>query len=801
MSVDRSGPDAARHHRPRRRATSRSPATGPRSCTTSRRSRTSASRGPIPTGVLRVNVEGTAHVLDAARAVGVRPRDRDRERRGVRAGRGPRPPAARGRAAPARRRPYGVSKIAASYLALQAHLAYGLDVVRVRAFAHTGPGQSDRFLVPALAQRIAAAEREERDEIRVGSLDPVRDLSDVRDVVRAVPPARASAATPGEVYNVCSGAGVSVGEIAEHLVAAAAAPAAHHRRPRARPARSTCPASSATAPEAARRDTGWAPEYRSTRRSPPCSTTPDAADAARSRSGRSGGRASRAAPRSRAGRGAGGAARSRRSAARRSSPAASASSRASSTRHDVVGAAVHEQPRARRDVARPRRSDRGCAIARIHAVGIGRIALAAQHAGAARVLEEPLRLAHPRAQRRGRREGRDAAHAVVVGGRRRSRASRRAGSPRSTRRSRRRARRSASTAARTSASQPSIEKSPSDGPGAAEGEREPGPARLARDAIAQASRRCCRARRRRPTPRGNPGSTSSAGTRVTPGGRAKCALEPQAFRDDLLHRAGNSSRGRERVVGILTRVSSPTQIKPSTCRRARLEGMGRDRARAPRGRADHRRAQGRPARGRPPLRPARRAACWLYPTAEHQQRRAAQARVPALGRPRDRVAGRRADHGRRLGRRHRRRDDHRGRAPRRDRLEAHLDRRVRVVAAQVEEARPAVGARAAGRTGSTSRSPCRGTRPTAAAPRGSTSAACPPTRRPLPSHPALSDVAFESKQKGVRESLPAECWAARTTGCDSGPDRATRIGSGPPDLRWPSYSRAAAARCAGTPSP
>ena len=26
------------------------------------------------------------------------------------------------------------------------------------------------------------------------------------------------------------------------------------------------------------------------------------------------------------------------------------------------------------------------------------------------------------------------------------------------------------------------------------------------------------------------------------------------------------------------------------------------------------------------------------------------------------------------------------------------------------------------------------------------------------SHPALSDVAFESKRKGVREALPVECW-------------------------------------------
>jgi GDP-4-dehydro-6-deoxy-D-mannose reductase len=119
--------------------------------------------------------------------------------------------------------PYGVSKIAASFLALQAHLAYGFDTVRVRAFSHTGPGQSARFLIPALAERIANAEREGLEEILVGSLDPVRDLSDVRDVVRAYR-LLATHGHSGAVYNVCSGSGVSVREIAERLVAAARRP-------------------------------------------------------------------------------------------------------------------------------------------------------------------------------------------------------------------------------------------------------------------------------------------------------------------------------------------------------------------------------------------------------------------------------------------------------------------------------------------------------------------------------------------------------------------------------------------------
>lgn len=113
--------------------------------------------------------------------------------------------------------PYGVSKVAAGYLALQAHLADGLGVVRTRSFSHTGPFQTDRFVIPALARRIAEAERHGRKEVPVGSLEPVRDFSDVADVVRAYR-LLVERGEPGEVYNVCSGVGRSVAEVAEHLL-------------------------------------------------------------------------------------------------------------------------------------------------------------------------------------------------------------------------------------------------------------------------------------------------------------------------------------------------------------------------------------------------------------------------------------------------------------------------------------------------------------------------------------------------------------------------------------------------------
>ena len=210
-----------------------------------------------PTHVLRVNIEGTANVLDASRACGVRRViviGSSEEYGHVEPGDLPLHEDSQLRPA----NPYAVSKIAASFLALQAHIAHGLDVVRVRPFSHTGPGQSSQFLVPALAQRIATAEREGGDEIVVGSLDPVRDISDVRDVVRAYR-LLAEHGTPGAVYNVCSGTGVTVREITERLVAASTRPLRITVDPALiRPI--DVPRFVGDAGRL-RRDTGWKPEY------------------------------------------------------------------------------------------------------------------------------------------------------------------------------------------------------------------------------------------------------------------------------------------------------------------------------------------------------------------------------------------------------------------------------------------------------------------------------------------------------------------------------------------------------------
>jgi len=116
--------------------------------------------------------------------------------------------------------PYGASKVAAEYLGLQAHLAYGLPVVRARAFNHIGPGQAPTFVVSSLARQIAAAAIGGGGVVEVGNLAPRRDYTDVRDVVRAYR-LLVEHGRPGEVYNVCSGEDVAVAEIADRLIALA----------------------------------------------------------------------------------------------------------------------------------------------------------------------------------------------------------------------------------------------------------------------------------------------------------------------------------------------------------------------------------------------------------------------------------------------------------------------------------------------------------------------------------------------------------------------------------------------------
>jgi GDP-4-dehydro-6-deoxy-D-mannose reductase len=118
--------------------------------------------------------------------------------------------------------PYAASKAAAELMGLQAWLGQGLEVIRARPFNHTGPGQRQDFVVPALARQVAAAAAAGTGVVETGNLAARRDISDVRDVVRAYR-ALLELGTPGEVYNVCRGQAVSIEEVVQRLIALAGA--------------------------------------------------------------------------------------------------------------------------------------------------------------------------------------------------------------------------------------------------------------------------------------------------------------------------------------------------------------------------------------------------------------------------------------------------------------------------------------------------------------------------------------------------------------------------------------------------
>jgi GDP-4-dehydro-6-deoxy-D-mannose reductase len=110
---------------------------------------------------------------------------------------------------------YGASKAAAELTAAQWGRAYGIDVVRARPFNHTGSGQSPVFVCPALARQIADIEAGRQPPVlRVGNLDPVRDLSDVRDVAAGYV-SLVERGMSSHAYNLCSGVGRSIREVVD----------------------------------------------------------------------------------------------------------------------------------------------------------------------------------------------------------------------------------------------------------------------------------------------------------------------------------------------------------------------------------------------------------------------------------------------------------------------------------------------------------------------------------------------------------------------------------------------------------
>ncbi len=113
--------------------------------------------------------------------------------------------------------PYGTSKLAQEMIAIAAWREHGIPAVVTRSFNHIGPGQSPAFAAASFARQLATIEAGlAAPTIAVGNLTAERDVTDVRDTVRAYV-ALMARGRPGVCYNVCSGRAVSVHTLLEGL--------------------------------------------------------------------------------------------------------------------------------------------------------------------------------------------------------------------------------------------------------------------------------------------------------------------------------------------------------------------------------------------------------------------------------------------------------------------------------------------------------------------------------------------------------------------------------------------------------
>jgi GDPmannose 4,6-dehydratase/GDP-4-dehydro-6-deoxy-D-mannose reductase len=123
--------------------------------------------------------------------------------------------------------PYAVSKVGEDMIAFQYGLSYQLDLVRTRMFTHTGPRRGHVFAESSFARQIAEIEAGLRPgPVRVGNLDSVRTLADVRDAVRAYK-LLLDKCPAGEVYNIGGKETMTVGDILQTLKSLARVPIEH----------------------------------------------------------------------------------------------------------------------------------------------------------------------------------------------------------------------------------------------------------------------------------------------------------------------------------------------------------------------------------------------------------------------------------------------------------------------------------------------------------------------------------------------------------------------------------------------
>jgi GDP-4-dehydro-6-deoxy-D-mannose reductase len=124
--------------------------------------------------------------------------------------------------------PYSFSKSVCELIAKKYCEEHNFDIVTTRSFMHTGPNQNEKFVVASFIKQITDAKKQNKNfiELKTGNIDIARDITDVRDVVRAYY-LLLKHGKKNEIYNVCSGKTIklrSIIDLASEIIGVSVSP-------------------------------------------------------------------------------------------------------------------------------------------------------------------------------------------------------------------------------------------------------------------------------------------------------------------------------------------------------------------------------------------------------------------------------------------------------------------------------------------------------------------------------------------------------------------------------------------------
>lgn len=119
--------------------------------------------------------------------------------------------------------PYAISKVGTDLIGQHYAEAYNMKIAITRMFTHTGPRRGDYFAESSFAKQLALIEVEKQVPIvKVGNLDSLRTVADVRDAVRAYWLLLNCDYTPGDTFNIGGSKVLTVGSILDYLISISA---------------------------------------------------------------------------------------------------------------------------------------------------------------------------------------------------------------------------------------------------------------------------------------------------------------------------------------------------------------------------------------------------------------------------------------------------------------------------------------------------------------------------------------------------------------------------------------------------